>query len=534
MSPSVITLQHPALGPIRGKAHNGVVQYLGIKYASLSHRFSIPELYSGAGGSIVTDATQLGPAVIGLPNGCKAEQALIQQTLPLPDFPPQSDTEGLNLTITLPGNPEKSKLPVFVFVHGGGLITGSGTWPQYDHGAFVRRSAELGKPVIGVNINYRTGPLGFLTSEELQTAGLAANNGLRDQKVAFQWIRRFISGFGGDPDQITAIGQSAGAACLTLLLQSDEPLFNRVALLSGTCLAIRPQPTSVHNQVYRRFCEAHNLADGGVDTKMEAINQIDSYTLVANTPPSVALAPALDEFIHTNFTLETIKNNSKTGDITTTIPGFGWCDDLLIGDCSLDGNIHQLALAHRKNDIAKQLEISLKKNIPNHDREIERLLADYGISTAPDDERAYLKVLEFATDIVFTVPNDLFAEAWPKSKYVYHIDEPNPWEGPFLGHATHILDVALLFKNFDEKLDAPARSVGGAFSDNMIKFVNGEAPWKANTTDDPVAFIYRQGVNEVREDTSRSVGRKQILYRLQDSIGLDSILVAFQLFLGGQ
>lgn len=410
-------------------------------------------------------------------------------------------------------------------------MTGSGSWPQYDHGALIRRSAELGKPMMGININYRTGPLGFLTSEELQSAGLAANNGLRDQKMAFQWIKRFISGFGGDPDQITAIGQSAGAACATLLLQSEEPLFNRVALLSGTCLALRPQPIAAHDQIYERFCEAHKLVEVHAEAKLDAINQIDSHTLVTNTPPSVSLAPAIDEFIHTSFTFETIQNGLKTGD--RIIPGLEWCKDLLIGDCSLDGNIYQIALAHRKKDIAKQFEASLKRNKPNQDRAIESLLSYYGISTAKDDETAYLKVLEFATDIIYAIPNDLFAEAWPGSRYVYHFNEPNPWEGPFQGHATHILDVAFLFKNFDEKLNAHARGVAGAFSDNMIKFINGEAPWKASTTDSPAAFIYQQGVNGVR-DTSKSLGRKNILYGLRDSFGLDSLLLAFQSFLRGE
>lgn len=76
---------------------------------------------------------------------------MIQQHLPLPKFPPDSDTEGLNLSVTVPETGNSKPLPVFVFIHGGGLATGSGTWPQYDHAAIVRRSAELGKPVIGVN-----------------------------------------------------------------------------------------------------------------------------------------------------------------------------------------------------------------------------------------------------------------------------------------------------------------------------------------------------------------------------------------------
>lgn len=163
------TLNHPTLGQIHGKLTSGVAQYFGIKYASLKHRFGVPELYNGSRSSGVTVADKLGygcnplprpgnpdtvtrPGVIGIPDGCQTEYALIQQRLPVPDFPPQSDTEGLNLTVTVPEGFGNKKLPVFVFIHGGALAMGSSSWPQYDHAAFVRRSAELGLPVIGVNI----------------------------------------------------------------------------------------------------------------------------------------------------------------------------------------------------------------------------------------------------------------------------------------------------------------------------------------------------------------------------------------------
>lgn len=58
--------------------------------------------------------------------------------------------------------------------------------------------------------SYRLGVLGFLTSEELREAGYKANNGIRDQRTALLWVKRNISGFGGDPDNVTVIGESAG------------------------------------------------------------------------------------------------------------------------------------------------------------------------------------------------------------------------------------------------------------------------------------------------------------------------------------
>lgn len=245
-------LQHPRLGVLEGLTSGNVVQLHDIKYGSLDHRFGTPKVYSGQKSSGVVNARKLGyidshmflpdtqiwhafantnrPAAIGIPNDCQLEYSLIQHSLPVPDFPPHSDTECLNLSVTIPNDRARAgkKLPVFVFIHGGGLAFGSGTWPQYDQAKIVGQSVELGNPIIGVVIkcacpgnrllifhgltfsSYRTNIFDFLTSEELRKAKFKANNGLRDQKVAFEWVRAHIERFGGDPNQVTAVGQSAG------------------------------------------------------------------------------------------------------------------------------------------------------------------------------------------------------------------------------------------------------------------------------------------------------------------------------------
>jgi len=78
------------------------------------------------------------------------EQSLIQHGLPHEEFS-ISDTDGLNLNISVP-SAAQDKLPVFVFIHGGGFSTGSNSWPQYDFARIVKLSAEKGLPVIGINI----------------------------------------------------------------------------------------------------------------------------------------------------------------------------------------------------------------------------------------------------------------------------------------------------------------------------------------------------------------------------------------------
>ena len=126
--------------------------------------------------------------------------------------------------------PENTRLPVLIYIHGGGFTGGCGHEKHFDGPIWPT------KGVIGVTINYRLGPLGFLCLPELQEeAGFTGNYGLFDQLAAIQWIRDNIAAFGGDPENITIMGQSAGAMsvqqhCLSPL---TDGLFQRAVMSSG-------------------------------------------------------------------------------------------------------------------------------------------------------------------------------------------------------------------------------------------------------------------------------------------------------------
>jgi len=84
--------------------------------------------------------------------GCDIEFGFIQKELTPPAFS-QSELDGLNLNVTVPaGTTAGKKLPVFVFIHGGGFFIGGNSWPQYDLAKFVELSIELGEPIIGIGI----------------------------------------------------------------------------------------------------------------------------------------------------------------------------------------------------------------------------------------------------------------------------------------------------------------------------------------------------------------------------------------------
>jgi carboxylesterase type B len=129
----------------------------------------------------------------------------------------------LHLDIYTPAHP--TKLPVLVFIHGGAYYYG--TKAHYDPEFLVTKN------VITVIINYRVGVLGFLCVNGV------SNLGLKDQVAALKWVRKNIAAFGGDPDNVTIAGQSAGAsaAAMHLLSKSSAGLFHKAILMSGTPLS---------------------------------------------------------------------------------------------------------------------------------------------------------------------------------------------------------------------------------------------------------------------------------------------------------
>lgn len=133
---------------------------------------------------------------------------------------PQSE-DCLHLTVWTPATGAKHR-PVLVWCHGGAWQNG-GVLDWYD-GAGLARNGD----VVVVAVSARVGPLGWLLAE-----GGMANLGLLDLKLAFNWIAEHIEGFGGDPERITAMGQSAGGVNLAALLMGSDPSFQRAILQSA-------------------------------------------------------------------------------------------------------------------------------------------------------------------------------------------------------------------------------------------------------------------------------------------------------------
>ena len=125
---------------------------------------------------------------------------------------------------------EGDKLPVLVYIHGGGFTGGCGHEKQFDGPVWPKEG------IVGVTLNYRLGPMGFVCLPQLaEEAGHTGNYGLYDQMTAIRWVKDNIAAFGGEPENITIMGQSAGAASVQMQCQSPltEGLFQKAVMSSG-------------------------------------------------------------------------------------------------------------------------------------------------------------------------------------------------------------------------------------------------------------------------------------------------------------
>ena len=148
---------------------------------------------------------------------------------PLPGIQPGSrpmSEDCLTLNVWMPKPTKGAKLPVMVWIHGGGFVGGSGTLPETDGAALARRD------VVVVSFNYRLGRFGFFAHPAL---GQDGNWGLMDQIAALKWVQRNIASFGGDPAKVTIFGESAGGESVSRLMASPaaKGLFARAIVASG-------------------------------------------------------------------------------------------------------------------------------------------------------------------------------------------------------------------------------------------------------------------------------------------------------------
>ena len=215
-------------GRVEGFEDEGVFSYRGIPFAAppvgeLRWKPPVPA-QAWADTLVAVDKPTQCPQVLS---------AVLTGGFSLPGFEPGEDCLFVNVDTPVTG----SNLPVMVWIHGGAFTLGEAL--QVDGGTSGDRIART-QNVVVVGLHYRLGQLGFLAHSALSAEdpnGASGNYGLLDQRAALEWVRDNIEAFGGDPNNVTIFGESAGAfsICSHLASPLSTGLFHRAILQSGNC-----------------------------------------------------------------------------------------------------------------------------------------------------------------------------------------------------------------------------------------------------------------------------------------------------------
>ncbi|MFG2915639.1 carboxylesterase/lipase family protein [Kitasatospora sp. NPDC048298] len=448
-------------GRVRGASVDGVAAFRGIPYAASpvgERRFAAPARHPAW--SRVRDAARPGPSVPQSPS--RLEAVMGRRT---PDW----DEDGsLTLNVWTPRPSGDGALPVLLWFHGGGFTSGSGGWDWYDG----RHLAAAGDIVV-VTANYRLGPLGYLHLPEFGIDNL----GVQDQTAALAWVHRNIAPFGGDPDNVTVGGQSAGAfsALYLALSPATGPHITRLITQSGP-YGLAPQDPAEAADHTRRYLDL--LGIGGPDPRtalriVPVSELLSAYGQLAQDvarPGNVAppMYPVLGAFGMPAPWQQAVAAGRLGGKQLLT----GTTRDEMTAFFAFDPRIRALAADEARAIVAGQVADGGER----YDRAAARLP-----QAAPGDI-----LTELATDLVFRDGTVTLADHHATAgnpAYVYRFDRA-PVDDPARLGATHCAELPFLFGTFDAYPDSPmlgeataaVRALGAAFSRAVAGFVASGRP----------------------------------------------------------
>ncbi len=406
-----IPFAQPPIGPLRFRAPKPVDAWIGVRDATQFGAIA-PQTEMGSFGTL--------------------REPMSEDCLTLNVWSPSADD---------------ARRPVMVWIHGGSFVTGSGSTPWYDGTGFATHG-----DVVVVTINYRLGALGFLYlaeigGEEYVTSG---NNGLLDQIAALTWVRDNIAAFGGDPDNVTVFGESAGAMSIGALLAISDAhgLFKRAILQSGA--AHRVNSSHIAATAAKNFLNALTLAGPNaiqqlLTTPVDAI--LKAQNTLASSVQLRAFSPVIDGVVLSKRSIDAIADGSAAG------------IDVLIGT-----NLDEMKLFTVFDPRQQNVDTAILTTLFG-----DRADNILGIYTEHQQETPLSTPWEaFLTDRTFRIPAIRLAEQQVKhgtSVWMYRFDWPTPVYGSVLG-ACHALEIPFVF----DTLRQPSVSMltGGASAPQPI------------------------------------------------------------------
>ncbi|MBE6261148.1 MAG: carboxylesterase family protein [Prevotella sp.] len=336
-------------------------------------------------------------------------------------------------------------LPVLIYFNGGGLMAGSGSEPRYDGSSMAKQG------VIGVTANYREGVFGYFAHPELTAASDykgSGNYGFLDQVAAIKWVKENIAAFGGDPNRITIVGESAGSFSVSLLMCS--PLSK--GLIAGAMLSsgaeVMPNKPATLAEAEAAGVDA--LKGAGIASLADAM-ALSADSLQKVLPPRGMSRVVIDGYFMKESADDVFEKNEQA-----QVP-------LLAGWNSLEG--HPAQALQGQQPTLQNFKNAMKAQFGDMTDEI---FTAYGITT--DEDVLSQKGLDLASDLFTGFPTWKVCDYHAKSGmpvYRYHYMHPRPQVSAKMGDKTGALAGGVREKTEEEKKAAatqPAIAPGAVHS----------------------------------------------------------------------
>jgi para-nitrobenzyl esterase len=455
-------------GMVEGKMQGTVHTFLGIPYAASTageQRWKPPAPAPSWSGT--RKATEFGPHCM---------QGAIYGDMVFHDAGPSEDC--LSLNVWTPAKDAGAKLAVMVWIYGGGYMAGATSERRQD-GQFLAK-----RGVVVVSMNYRLGVFGFLVLPELAAESgrnSSGNYGLLDQLAALQWVHRNIAAFGGDPDNVTIFGESAGSFSVSALMASPlaHGLFVKAIGQSGAAFAARG--LTFNSLAERKQSDAEFAKPSLGSTSLKDLRAIPAQKVLDESLKAggakLRFAPSVDGY----FLPESVPAIFAAGKENRVSLLAGWNHD------------ENGLLENVLNDPppAAKLQAIAKKNFPNNWQEFLRLYP------SGSDSEATRSLMDFNGDGFIAWPTWRWLEAAastgkPVYRYRFDLSLPNDVAGkPDVG-AYHSAEIEYVFGTLDSKTVKPWRAEDRALSDLMqIYWSNFARNGDPNATGLPVWPVYR-------------------------------------------
>ena len=357
----------------------------------------------------------------------------------------------LYLNIWTTAKTTADSLPVLIYFNGGGLMAGSGSEPRYDGSSIAKEG------VIGVTANYREGVFGFFAHPELTAASDykgSGNYGFLDQVAAIKWVKENIAAFGGNPDRINIVGESAGSFSVSLLMCS--PLSKNLiagAILSSGAEVLPYEPSS---QADADAAGAALLKDAGIASLADAM-ALDADSLQKMLPPRGMANVVLDGY----FMSESADAVFERGE-QAQVP-------LLAGWNSLEA--HPMQALQGQAPTVENYKNALKAQFGDSTDEI---FEAYGITT--DDDVMSQKGFNLVSDLFTGFPTWKACDYHAKAGlpvYRYHYMHPRPQVSAKMGDKTAALAGGVREKTEEEKKAQQPAIAPGAVHSADIEYAMG-------------------------------------------------------------